>query len=301
MSSSTSFKNRVTADGSSGFKAESGRYHLYISYACPFAHRTLVLRELKGLQDAVSVDVVYPHSDNGWSFSKDFEGTTGDTVNHCSHIREIYLSSNPEYVGRFTVPVLFDKKQNVIVNNESGDIIEMFNSEFNEFAKNPSLDFYPNGMKQQLDEMIQYLQDNINSGVYKCGFSKTQEDYKVAFTNLFNALDRVENMLSRQRYLFSNTNMTLADVRLFTTLLRFDLVYYILFKCNLKSIQFGYPSLWGFVRDIYQMDGIRNTIKIDHIKFGYFHSFIQNNPSQIVPIGPLIDFDETHGREIVDY
>jgi len=292
----SSFRNWITADGSSGFKAEPGRYHLYVSYACPWAHRTLILRKLKGLEDVITFDVVHPFLDsNGWSFKTDFEGATGDSVNNYQFLKEVYLASNREYTGRITVPVLYDKQNKVIVNNESPEIIRMLNSEFNEFAKYPELDLYPTELRDDIESINTVVYDNVNNGVYKCGFAKSQEAYDIAFDNLFHHLDVLENIFSNNRYL-TGSRLTLADVRLWTTLLRFDPVYYVHFKCNNRLLS-SYPNLWGFTRELYQNPLIKETVNLTHIKYHYYHSHTQINPFGIIPKGPIIDYEQPHQRD----
>jgi len=261
----TDFREQIRADGSTPFKPAADRYHLYVSYACPWAHRTLITRKLKGLGDIISYDVVSPLLPRtGWSFETSFPASTGDTLNQFQILRDVYLTSNPQFVGAVTVPVLWDKKSNCIVNNESAEIIRIFNSEFQEFATNPDIDLYPESKRVQIDELNDWIYSDINNGVYRCGFAKSQLAYSKAFTTLFNSLDRVEGILANSRYL-TGDELTEADVRLFTTLVRFDSVYVTHFKTNLRRIV-DYPNLWGFTRDVYQLPGIAETVNMAHIK-----------------------------------
>jgi len=286
-----SFRNFVTADGSSGFKAEPDRYHLYVSLACPWAHRTLILRRLKGLEHVISYNVVdwFLDTSTGWSFKKSDECCTGDTVNGFQYLKEVYLSVQPDYSDSFTVPVLWDKKTKTIVNNESSEIIRMLNKEFNEFATNKELDLYPQNLKEKIDEINSWVYTFINNGVYKAGFAKSQSAYDKAVQGLFEHLDRVEDILSKNRYLCGD-NFTEADVRLFTTLYRFDPVYTTHFKCNIKRL-IDYPNIWDYTRDIYQMGRIKETCNMVHCKNHYYKSHVHINPFGIVPAGPLIDYN----------
>jgi putative glutathione S-transferase len=291
----TSFRSQIREDGSTDFAPKSGRYHLYVSYACPWAHRTLITRKLKGLEDAISFDVVDPVLPNtGWSFNDSASGATGDSINHFGDLREVYLASNPKFEGAITVPVLWDKQTQQIVNNESAEILRMLNSEFQSCATRPDLDLYPQSKRSQIDELNDWIYPSINNGVYRCGFATKQEAYSRAFKELFAALDRVEKILANSRYL-TGSELTEADVRLFTTLVRFDAVYVTHFKCNLKRIV-DYPSILGYTRDIYQSSGIAETVNIDHIKTHYFVSHRHINPLGIIPEGPVLDFSSPHGR-----
>jgi glutathionyl-hydroquinone reductase len=290
----TRFHDRVTADGTSGFKAEAGRYHLYVSLACPWAHRTLILRKLKGLEKAITVSVVHPiMGDDGWNFGE-WPGSTGDTVNGLAYMREVYVKANPNYTGRVTVPVLWDKEKNTIVNNESCELIRMLDHEFGAVAEN-DVDFCPPDLKARVEETIQAIYDPINNGVYRAGFSVKQAAYEEAVTQLFEALDHWEGVLGTQRYLCGD-RITEADWCLFTTLYRFDPVYVSHFKCNLRRI-IDYPNLWNFTKELYQHPGVRETCNLDHIKTHYFRSHPTVNPTGIVPKGPLIDHDEPHDRD----
>lgn len=295
----SSFRNWITAGGEpgpsgvGGFKAESGRYHLYVSLACPWAHRTLIFRALKGLQDMITVSVVNAFmGDEGWTFEPG-EGVIEDSVNHRICMHEIYTLADPEYTGRVTVPVLWDKKLNTIVSNESAEIIRMLNNAFDHLGAKPG-DNYPESKRIEIDELNALIYDNINNGVYKAGFATTQEAYDEAVTGVFNALDGLEQRLTRQRYL-TGSEITEADWRLFTTLVRFDVVYVGHFKCNLKRIQ-DYPMLANYLRDLFQQPGIAETVDIDYIKAHYYQSHTSINPTQIVPKGPELDFKRPHNR-----
>ena len=287
----SAFREWVTADGSSGFKAEPGRYHLYVSLACPWAHRTLIFRRLKRLEEAISVSVVDPHMGaDGWMFS-DGPGCISDTVNGFSHLHQAYTTAKPDYTGRVTVPVLWDKKTRVIVNNESSEIIRMFNRGFGD----GEADFYPEELRDEIEEINALVYENINNGVYKCGFATTQDAYGEAFDALFQALDQIEGRLARQRYLVGE-RLTEADWRLFTTLVRFDPVYYGHFKCNLRRL-IDYENLWNYARELYQVPGVAETVNMDHIKRHYYGSHETINPTGIVPRGPEIDFTAPHNRD----
>ena len=286
----SAFRNRVTADGSSGFKAEPGRYHLYVSLACPWAHRTLIFRKLKKLEDVISVSVVEPLMlENGWELAPG-----ADPVNGKRFLYQVYTEVKPDMTGRVTVPVLWDKRKRTIVNNESAEIIRMLNSEFNAFG-DASLDFYREDLRAEIDEINAYVYDRVNNGVYKAGFATEQAAYEEAFDNLFKALDTLDERLASQRWLVGN-RQTEADWRLFTTLVRFDPVYVGHFKCNLRRIA-DYPHLSGYLRDIYQTDGIAETVNMAHIKGHYYESHKAINPTGVVPVGPAMDLDAPHGRE----
>ena len=297
------FHNWVTEDGrpgptgKGGFAAEPGRYHLYVSYACPWAHRTLIFRVLKKLQDIVSVSIVHPHMlENGWEYS-DRDGATLDDVNGFSYHHQLYTAANPQYTGRCTVPVLWDKKNRTIVNNESSEIIRMFNSAFNALTED-HIDYYPEALRAEIDAVNKLVYENINNGVYRCGFATSQQAYERAFDRLFAALDQVEERLARQRYLAGN-RLTEADWRLFTSLLRFDAVYVGHFKCNLRRIG-DYPNLSNYLRDLYQYPGIAETVNMEHIKQHYYYSHHTINPSQIVPKGTEIKLQAPHNRDRFD-
>ena len=296
----SSFRNYVTADGSpgrageGGFEAESGRYHLYVSYACPWAHRTLIFRKLKKLEDLVSVSVVdYLMLENGWEFRKR-EGATGDQLYGLDYLYQIYLKARPNYTGRVTVPVLWDKREKTIVSNESAEIIRMFNIAFDDMTGSQE-DFYPPALRQEIDALNALVYDTVNNGVYKAGFATRQEAYEQAVVRLFETFDKLEERLSEHRYVFGE-ELTEADWRLFTTLLRFDPVYVGHFKCNIRRIV-DYPNLSAYLRDLYQHPGIAETCNLHHIKNHYYGSHRQINPTGIVPIGPMIDLDAPHGRE----
>jgi glutathionyl-hydroquinone reductase len=290
----TTFRDKITADGSSKFKAEPGRYHLYISWACPWACRTAILRELKGLQDVISMSVVAPEiKDNSWEFS-DEPGSVPDTVNNAQYLWQIYLKADPNYSGRVTVPVLWDKQTNTIVNNESREIIKMFDTQFNEFARN-DVDFYPKQLQDKIDETIDKIYQPINNGVYRAGFATSQTAYDEAVTELFTALEHWEKVLETQRYL-CGAQITEADWCMFTTLFRFDAVYYVHFKCNINRI-IDYPNLWNYLKELYQYPGVKATCNLDHIKRHYYKSHPKVNPTRIVPKGPNIDFEAPHNRD----
>ena len=295
------FRNWVTADGSagpsgeSGFKAELGRYHLYVSYACPWAHRTLIFRALKGLTDLIGVSVVHPDMLNdGWTFATDFDGATGDRLYAKSFMREIYTKADPEISGRVTVPVLWDKHRETIVSNESAEIIRMFNTAFNDLTGNED-DFYPAHLHDEIDEVNARIYDTVNNGVYKSGFATTQDAYEEAVYPLFESLDWLEKRLSSRRFLMGDTQ-TEADWRLFTTLVRFDSVYHLHFKCNRKRIV-DYPALWAYTRDLYQHPNLAETVRLDHIVRHYHYSHDTINPNRILPINPVLDFMAPHSRE----
>jgi glutathionyl-hydroquinone reductase len=293
------FHHWVTADGAagptgeSGFKAEPGRYHLYVSLACPWAHRTLIFRKLKKLEDAITVSVVDAiMGAEGWVFS-DAPGATRDTAEGKQRLAEIYLLASPTYTGRVTVPVLWDKRKKTIVNNESSEIIRMLNSAFDAFTP-VRTDYYPEALRAGIDAINKTIYETVNNGVYRAGFATAQDAYEEACRALFKTLDELEDRLSRQRYLVGNI-LTEADWRLFTTLIRFDAVYYGHFKCNLRRIV-DYPNLSNYLRDLYQAPGVAETVNIDHIKTHYYASHRQINPAGIVPIGPVLDFAAPHDR-----
>jgi len=291
----SSFRDWVRADGSTRFAPEAGRYHLYVSLACPWAHRTLIFRKLKGLEDAISLSVVDPHmGENGWEFSTR-EGAIPDSVNQASKLYEVYTKADPAYTGRVTVPALWDRQHATIVSNESSEIIRMFNAEFDALAKSPELDLYPEAHRKEIDDVNDFVYPNINNGVYRCGFATTQEAYEEAFGELFGALDALEEKLGRQRYLVGD-RLTEADWRLFTTLVRFDAVYVGHFKCNLRRIA-DMPNLYGYLRELYQVPGVAETVNLTHIKQHYYGSHETINPTGVVPVGPELDFDAPHGRD----
>ena len=295
----TRYRNFVTADGSpgpsgeGGFPAERGRYHLYVSLACPWAHRTLIFRKLKKLDDVISVSVSEPlYGKTGWEFGQT-PGATLDTVNGKATLAEIYLLADPHYTGRVSVPVLWDKERRTIVNNESSEIIRMLNWAFDSFT-DAHADYYPPALRPEIDRINDMVYPNVNNGVYRAGFATSQAAYEEAARAVFTVLDRLEEILSRQRYV-AGWQITEADWRLFPTLIRFDAVYYSHFKCNLRRVA-DYPNLSNYLRDLYQVSGIAETVSIDHIKRHYYGSQRQVNPTGIVPIGPLIDFETPHDR-----
>ncbi len=299
--SASQFRNWITADGApgpsgeGGFAAESGRYHLYVSYACPWAHRTLIFRALKGLEDHISVSVVHPDMlSDGWTFETDAHGATGDTLMGKRFAHEIYTEADPAYSGRVTVPILWDKARNTIVSNESAEIIRMFNAAFDGLTGN-SADYWPEALRDEIEEINARIYDTINNGVYKSGFATTQAAYEEAVYPLFESLDWIEERLSKSRYLVGN-RLTEADWRLFTTLIRFDPVYHLHFKCNRRRIV-DYPNLWAYTRDLYQHPGVAETVNMDHIVRHYHYSHDTINPKRILPINPVIDYHEPHRRE----
>lgn len=291
------FRNWVTPDGSpgpsgeGGFAAETGRYHLYVSLACPWAHRTLIFRKLKKLENLIGVSVVDPAAlENGWEFNEAFP----DHLYGLNHYYELYLRADPHYSGRVTVPALWDRKRETIVSNESAEIIRMLNSAFNGLTDS-DLDFYPEPLRGAIDTINEAVYTHINNGVYRAGFATSQAAYEEACTGLFQMLDEIDDRLTSQRYLVGN-RLTEADWRLFTTLIRFDAVYYGHFKCNLRRIA-DYENLSGYVRDLYQVQGVKETVDIAQIKRHYYYSHNSINPTRIVPLGPLLDFDAPHGRD----
>lgn len=289
----STFRNWISADGSTGFRAEPGRYHLYVSLACPWAHRTLIFRKLKQLESVISVDVVEPHmGDEGWVFGN-YPGSSTDTVNGLHALHEIYRLADSQFDGIITVPVLWDKERRTIVNNESSEIIRMLNSAFDAWGR-ADLDFYPEPLREAIDTINLRVYDEVNNGVYRAGFATTQAAYERAVHSLFKALDWLEALLSRQPYLVGE-QLTEADWRLFTTLARFDAVYYTHFKCNVRRLV-DYPNLWAYTRALYQMPGIAETVNLDHIKQHYYTSHPKLNPTGIVPAGPVIDFSQPHDR-----
>jgi putative glutathione S-transferase len=295
----TRFRNWVTPDGGpgpsgeGGFAAESSRYHLYVSLSCPWAHRTVIFRKLKALENVVSMSIVSPDMlKDGWTFDQ-ASGSTGDAVNSKSKLSEIYLLADPKYSGRVSVPVLWDRERKTIVNNESSEIIRMFNSAFDAFT-NVRTDYYPEELRGEIDRLNDLVYSNINNGVYRAGFATTQAAYEQAFRNVFDALDEIEQILSRQRYLVGPA-ITEADWRLFCTLIRFDAVYYSHFKCNWRHI-YEYPNLSNYVRDLYQQPGVAETVSLAQIKRHYYGSQRQVNPTGIVPVGPQLDFSAPHDR-----
>lgn len=292
----TKFHNTVLADGSNGYRAAPGRYHLYVSLACPWAHRTLLGRRLKGLEPAISVSVVHPHmGEQGWSFS-DYPGALPDTVNHAKYLHEIYTKAKPDYTGRVTVPVLWDRQEQTIVCNDSRMVLRMLSREFDAFAQGEA-DLCPRELEDDIDRTIDALYGPVNNGVYRAGFATSQEAYEEAVRELFHALDAYERLLEGRRFLLG-ARFTEADICFFTTLLRFDLVYHYHFKCNLKRIA-DYPALSAYLRDIYQMPGVAETCNLDHIKRHYFTSHPHLNPSGIIPLGPRQDLEARSSRASV--
>ena len=293
------FRNFVTGDGSpgpsgqGGFAAEPGRYHLYVSLACPWAHRTLIFRSVKKLESVISVSITEPlYGKTGWEFGT-ARGGTQDMVNGKATLAEIYLIADPHYTGRVSVPTLWDKKRRTIVNNESSEIIRMLNSAFDAFT-DIHADYYPAALRHEIDAVNELIYPNINNGVYRAGFATSQEAYEEAAYGIFETLDKLEERLSRQRYLVAG-QITEADWRLFTTLVRFDAVYYSHFKCNLRRIA-DYPNLWNYTRDLYQMPGIAETVNMEHIKRHYYMSMTAINPTRIVPLGPELNLSAPHDR-----
>jgi putative glutathione S-transferase len=288
----TQFRSRVGPGGE--FPAEAGRYHLYVSLACPWAHRALIMRRLKGLEDAVTVSVVHPYmGEQGWHFDSSYPDATDDPVNGAEYLHQVYTRARRDYTGRVTVPVLWDKQTGTIVNNESAELVRIFNSGFAGVARHDE-DYYPEPLRETIDAVNADVYDRVNNGVYKAGFATRQSAYEEAVRALFDALDGLEERLSRRRFL-AGERMTEADIRLFTTLVRFDPVYVGHFKCNLRRLV-DYPNLWGFARDVYQTPGVAETVSFDHIKRHYYTSHPMINPTGIIPMGPEVDFDAPHGR-----
>jgi putative glutathione S-transferase len=294
------FRNWVTADGSAGpsgtegFKAESGRYHLYVSYACPWAHRALIFRTLKGLTEHIDISVVHPDMlSDGWTFETDTYGANGDALFGLPFARDIYTRADATFTGRVTIPILWDKAQNTIVSNESSEIIRMFNSAFDEVTGSTS-DYWPTELRDAIAPVNDRIYDTLNNGVYKSGFATTQEAYDAAVHPLFDTLDWLEDRLSQNRYLMGD-QITEADWRLFTTLVRFDCVYHLHFKCNRKRI-IDYDNLWAYTRELYQWPGVAETVNMDHIVRHYHYSHETINPNRIIPINPDTDFMAPHGR-----
>ncbi|MDH5337838.1 MAG: glutathione S-transferase family protein [Nitrospira sp.] len=288
------FRRWVTADGSSGYPAAAGRYHLYVSWACPWAHRTIIVRKLKKLETVIGMTVVDPIRDErGWAF-REGAGHSPDTINGFSFLSEAYKVTDPDYIGRFTVPVLWDSVTRRIVTNSDDDLMRIFNSEFNRFTESP-IDLYPDGLRQEIDELNTFIYENVNDGVYRAGFATSQHDYERAARRLFTALDQLDARLATHRYLFG-PEFVETDWRLFVTLVRFDAVYHGHFKCNLRRIV-DYPNLFGYLKDLYQTDDIAETVNVDHIKRHYYVTHDDINPTRIVPIGPDQDLSSPHGRE----
>lgn len=295
------FRNWITPDGrpgttgQGGFAAESGRYHLYVSYACPWAHRTLIFRQLKGLADHISISAVHPDMlADGWTFASDTYGATGDTLFGLPFARDIYTKADAHFSGRVTVPILWDKKLATIVSNESSEIIRMFNSAFDDLTGN-STDYWPRSQRDAIEQVNNRIYDTFNNGVYRCGFATTQAAYDDAIEPLFGTMDWLEQRLSQSRYLMGDAQ-TEADWRLFTTLVRFDPVYHLHFKCNRKRL-IDYPNLWAYTRELYQVSGVADTVNLNHIVRHYHYSHETINPHRIIPTNPVIDFLQPHGRD----
>ncbi|MFC6826479.1 glutathione S-transferase family protein [Halopelagius fulvigenes] len=287
----TSFRDRIRADSDAEFPAESGRYHLYISRACPWAHRAAMTRRLKGLEDAISLSVVEPvRIDDGWEFSEEYPDPLYDEP----YLRDIYTRADPEFTGRVTVPVLWDKEEETVVNNESREIMRMLDTQFEEYATR-DVDLWPEGYHDEVDTALDAIYEPINNGVYRAGFAETQEAYDRAVSDLFDALDRWETVLNEQRYLVGDA-LTEADVAMFATLVRFDHVYHTHFKCNRRPIH-EYPNLWNYAKELYQLPGVAETVNFDHIVRHYYESHADLNPKRLVPVGPDIDFDAPHDRD----
>jgi putative glutathione S-transferase len=288
------FRRYVTADGSSGYPAEAGRYHLYVSWACPWAHRTIIVRKLKKLEEVIGMTVVDPIRDEqGWAF-REGSGHSLDPINGFCFLSESYKATDPNYSGRITVPVLWDKTAKRIVTNSDDDLMRMFNSEFNRFTDG-TLDLYPETRRREIDELNRFVYENVNDGVYRAGFATSQQAYEQAVRRLFDALDRLNARLASRRYLFGNEFVE-TDWRLFVTLVRFDAVYHGHFKCNIRRIV-DYPNLFGYLKDLYQTDGVADTVNFDHIKRHYYITHDEINPTGIVPLGPDQDLTSPHGRE----
>src|SRR5438309_218866 len=288
------FRDWVKRDGSSAYKPESGRYHLYVSFACPWAHRTIILRKLKGLENAIGMTVVDPVRDErGWAF-RDGPGHSEDPINGFKFLSEAYRATDPNYRGRVTVPVLWDKKTKGIVSNSDDDLLRMLNGEFADFATN-DYDFYPAELRSEIDALNKIVYERVNNGVYLAGFATRQKPYERAAKRLFETLDQLDARLASQRYLLGQ-RMTESDWRFFPTLIRFDAVYHGHFKCNLRRIV-DYPNLQGYLLDLYQQPGIAETVSIDHIKRHYYMTHEEINPTRIVPLGPILDLTRSHGRD----
>jgi len=291
----STFRDRVRDDPDARHQPEAGRYHLYVSYACPWAHRTLLIRSLKGLEDAISVDVVDPfREENGWQFSPDREGSTPDTVNGSDYLYEVYQRADPDANCRVTVPVLWDRQEDTIVNNESKEILRMLDTEFDEVAER-EVDLYPEGYRDEIDRIIDDIYDPINNGVYRAGFADSQAAYDRAVEELFDALDHWDTVLEDQRYL-AGDRLTEADICMFTTLVRFDHVYHTHFKCNVRAIH-EYDNLWPYLRDLYGTPGVAETVRMDHITEHYYTTHTSVNPKRIVAKGPDLEFGAPHDRD----
>jgi len=293
--SETTFRDEVRAAPDAEFPAEPGRYHLYVSRACPWAHGASLVRRLMGLTDAISMDVVDPYRDEGgWQFTPEKDGCTPDTVNGHDYLREVYLEADPNYTGRVTVPVLWDRRKETIVNNESIEVMRTLATAFDEYATD-GVDLYPEGMRGEMDRIVEDIYDPINNGVYRAGFAGTQKAYEAAVGDVFDALDHWDGVLADQRYL-AGDRLTLADLRLFPTLVRFDAVYHTHFKCNRKFV-YQYDNLWPYLRDLYGTPGVAETVNMDHIKEHYYTTHTDLNPKRIIAVGPDLDFTEPHDRD----
>ena len=292
---STTFRDRVRDESGARFQPESGRYHLYVSYACPWAHRTLLVRALKGLEDAISVDVADPfRAENGWQFTPEKDGCTDDSIHGSEYLRQLYVRADPDATCRVTVPVLWDRSEDTIVNNESKEVLRMLDTEFDDLATR-DVDLYPEGYQDEVDGIIEDIYEPINNGVYRAGFARSQRAYDEAVTALFAALARWDEVLADQRYL-AGDRLTEADICLFTTLVRFDQVYHTHFMCNRKFVH-QYDNLWPYLRDLYQTPGVAETVRMDHIKEHYYTTHPDVNPSRIVADGPDLDFEAPHDRD----
>ncbi|MEL6914598.1 MAG: glutathione S-transferase family protein [Pseudomonadota bacterium] len=301
--SEAKFRNWITPDGApgpsgtGGYKAEAGRYHMYVSYACPWAHRALIFRKLKGLEDLITVDAVHPDMlGDGWTFETDDHGATGDSLFGYDFAREVYQRAEPGMTGRVTVPILWDRETGTIVSNESSEIIRMFNSAFDGLTGN-RLDFWPADLREEIEPVNARIYDTLNNGVYKSGFATTQEAYEAAVTPLFETMDWLDERLTAHRYLLGE-RLTEADWRLFTTLVRFDAVYHLHFKCN-KARLIDYPALWAYARELYQWPGVAETVNMEHIVRHYHYSHESINPHRIIPINPEIDWWQPHARGVL--
>jgi putative glutathione S-transferase len=291
----TAFRDWISDDPDARFQPEAGRYHLYACLACPWAHRTLLVRSLKGLEDAISVDYVDPfRGEDGWQFTPEKDGCTPDTVNGSDYLREVYQEADPEMTGRVTVPVLWDKKEETIVNNESEEILRMLDTEMDEYATR-DVDLYPEGYREEVDRIIEEIYEPINNGVYRTGFAQSQSAYDAAIDDLFGALDHWDEVLADQRYL-AGDRLTEADICMFTTLVRFDQVYHTHFMCNRRFIH-QYDNLWPYLRDLYQTTGVADTVNMDHIKEHYYTTHPEVTPTRIIAAGPELDFEADHDRD----
>ena len=288
----TSFRGRV---GTERFPVEPDRYHLYVSRACPWAHGAALVRALLGLEDVISMDIVDPYrEDDGWMFTPEKDDCTPDTVNGFDYLREAYVAADPDFTGRVTVPVLWDKQEETIVNNESIEVMRMLATEFHAYAEN-DVTLYPEGRREEIDKVVDDIYEPINNGVYRAGFADSQTAHEAAIDDLFSALDHWESVLSNQRYLVGQ-ELTLADVRLFPTLVRFDPVYHTHFKCNVRRLR-DYPNLWNHTKELYQLNGVAETVNLSHIKNHYYRTHGDVNPKELVPVGPEIDYTEPHDRD----